>query len=125
MTTPGTADTQEPFPFMKLPPEIRLMIYEFGIHNSMQAAKYEVSGPMSGYIMPPVYLGALELVHTSSSIRKESRDAMHAIAYRHWKVVYPAAYKPTQDPVLLYEAFRVQHVWEALAEPPSFGKFYS
>ena len=125
MATPGTVDSQEHFPFMKLPPEIRLMIYEFGIHNSIEAAISQVSSSSTRRFEPPAYLGALALVHTSSGIRKESRDAMHAIAYRHWKVVYPAAYKPTQDPVLLYEAFRVQHVWEALAEPPSFGKFYS
>ena len=55
------------------------MIYEFGIHNSIEAA---ISG---GCSMPPVYFGAVALVHTSSGIRKESRNAMRAIASRQWR----------------------------------------
>ena len=110
MTTPGTANSQEHFPFMKLPPEIRLMIYEFGIHDSLVTAISRASLPITGRFEPPAYLGALALVHSSSGIRKESRNAMGAIADRQWRSLKPRGWEN-------YESFLV---WLALTVPCPF-----
>lgn len=64
---------------MNLPPEIRLMIYELALQDTIATAM------SAGLYIPfpkyAVYLGALALTHTTSKIRKESRDVMHAIAH--------------------------------------------
>lgn len=86
------------------------MIYEFCIHNSIEAA---ISG---GCSMPPVYLGAVALVHTSSSIRKESRNAMRPIPSLQWR----------NDPETQVEGFSETFlVWMALAEPRSTRTLHS
>ena len=66
--------------------------------------------------MPPVYLGAVALVHTSSSIRKESRNAMRPVASRQWR----------NDPETQVEGFSETFlVWMALAEPRSTRTLHS
>lgn len=86
------------------------MIYEFDIQNSIEAA---ISG---GCSMPPVYFGALSLVHTSSGIRKESRNAMRPIASRQWR----------NDPETQVEGFSETFlVWMVLAEPRSTRALHS
>ena len=100
---------------MKLPPEIRLMIYEFGIHNSIEAAISQVSSSSTRRFEPPAYLGALALVHTSSGIRKESRNAMGAIADRQYISLGPRGLGSIRSFV----------VWFALSEPFPFKKLDS
>lgn len=81
MTAPNPADSPEHFPFMKLPPEIRLTIYELALQNTIAAG---MSNPLKRPLRGP-YIGALALIHASTSIRKESRNAMHAVAHRQWE----------------------------------------
>lgn len=99
---------------MKLPPEIRLIIYDFAIQDNIAAAISGGSGLYATFTTPHLYLGALALIHTSSIIRKESRDAVHAIAYRQWEVLYPADQEETQDFRTFFESIRVEDVWKVL-----------
>lgn len=114
MTTSNPAPSPARFPLMKLPPEIRLMIYDFAVHGNTAAATSGGSGLYATFTMPHPYLGALALIHTTSIIREENRDAMHAIAYRQWKVLYRADQEDTQDWRTFFELVRVADVWEAL-----------
>jgi len=75
----------EHFPFMKLPPEIRLMVYEIAINDNIAAAMPNALAMRSYKPNRHPYLGALALVHTTSIIRNESRNAMHAVAHRQWE----------------------------------------
>ena len=74
---------------MKLPPEIRLICYEFAVHEYISTVLSDTLA--AGCYMPQrpnrPYLGAPALIHTTSLIRKESRNAMLAIAHREWEVL--------------------------------------
>jgi hypothetical protein len=71
---------------MKLPAELRLMIYEFAIHDNMAITMIKTMA--AGYKRNhQLYRGALALIHTTSTIRKESRKAMLALASREWEVL--------------------------------------
>jgi hypothetical protein len=70
---------------MKLPAEIRIMIYELAIQDSIAAAVSDAASERDANAQP--YLGALALVYTTSNIRQESYKAMSPIAEREQKVL--------------------------------------
>lgn len=80
MITSSPADPSEPFPFMKLPPEIRLMVYEIAIQHTIATAlsipydQLDVKGP------DPPRLGAIALVYASDITYRECSRAMYRIA---------------------------------------------
>ena len=90
MTASNPADSSKHFPLMKLPPEIRLMIYEHAVRDNIAAAESKATD--FDMPTPQPYVGALALIHTTSTIRKESRGAMLVVAYRQWKSLH-ARYK--------------------------------
>ena len=77
-----------PFPFMKLPIELRLQIYNLAIQETIEHAfrtSTSVDGPN------PKYLGALALAHTSSTMRAESVREMLPVVqaeYTKWRRTY-------------------------------------
>ncbi|GAB7330189.1 hypothetical protein MBLNU13_g01855t1 [Cladosporium sp. NU13] len=139
MTISSTVDSQDHFANMNLPPEIRLMIYEFAIHNNIASAKSKAD--MDYSFMTPKrqpYLGALALIHTTSIIRKESRGAMYIVAHRQWEDLYTLSklfeWKPMSSLRFrslsrCWKAMKqsdwVGDVWKALAEPRSTKKLHS
>lgn len=117
---------------MKLPPEIRLMIYELAVQDDIAAAMgYALLAGCWELDRQP-YLGALALVHTSTIVRKESRSVMHDIAHRQWqdfcgRSKFPEG-KTTSDSGLrhlsrcwkaLEQSYWVGDMWRAKAEPRS------
>lgn len=69
----------EPFPFMRLPPELRLIVYDFAVHAITDPIMFSDSGEVQE-LQP--YRGALALLHTSKHIRQESCDDMWLHAFR-------------------------------------------
>ena len=103
---------------MKLPAEIRLMIYEFAVLDNIVDAHAEVASVYESW--PPVpdqtYVGGLALIHTTNTIRKESRHAMYAAAYRQWEVLFPPTCDLETPPTVNFESLWVSDVWMALKE---------
>lgn len=86
---------------MKLPPEIRLMIHELAIQDNIDAVMVTF---LTGPTRQP-YLGALALIHTTSIIRKESRNAMLSIAH-HQRQDLCARSKERYPPTSLQKELR-------------------
>jgi len=59
------------------------MIYELSVQHNIAAAMCDTESLNKRTPQPS--LGALALIHTSTSIRKESLNAMYAIAHRRWE----------------------------------------
>lgn len=80
--------SQRPFPFMELPPELRLLAYEFSFQDTVDAI---VSAPYStralAHSRKPQFLGAVALVHTSKLIGAESIDIVKTLASIHWSAL--------------------------------------
>jgi hypothetical protein len=113
---------------MKLPPEVRVLVYEFAVQENIAAAMSKTAGYNELKRQP--YLGALALVHTTSLIRRESRTVMHDIAHHQWEVLcafgdLPKGTATSAGGVVLLlrclEARKQSHwvgdVWRALTEP--------
>jgi hypothetical protein len=77
---------------MKLPPEVRVLVYEFAVQENIAATMSKTAGYNELKRQP--YLGALALVHTTSLIRKESRTVMHDIAHHQWEVLCALGERP-------------------------------
>jgi len=97
---------RQPFPFMKLPPELRLTVYEVAIRSHLEdierttilqcstmtekdlgeARKLMVAEIMDSDMgkpaQPTPYLGVLALLHTSKLVYRESCNIMHNLADR-------------------------------------------
>lgn len=70
--------SQEAFPFMSLPPELRVMIYKLALQDTVDAI---LSSASSSPDEPPPYLGALALLHASSIVRQESCESLLPIIW--------------------------------------------
>lgn len=78
MGTAGTALSSEYSPFLELPPELRLMIYELMVHEIIAALISATPAAVrSNALKRPRYFGALALLHTNHIIRKESGKFMY------------------------------------------------
>lgn len=64
-------------PFMRLPAELCVMIYEYAMHNTGNSITPSTPDK------PPPHLGALALLRTSNTVRKESCCAMLPIVSAH------------------------------------------
>lgn len=81
--TANTTDAhldQEPFPFMRLPPELRLMVYQLALRDITDPIVFP---PSTRARRPHPRRGALALLYTSKHVRLESHGAMWYIADRH------------------------------------------
>lgn len=95
-TTDASLD-QEPFPFMRLPPELRLMVYQFALRNITDPIMFPPSGEAQ---KPQPYRGALALLHTNKFIRDESHSTMWYKTHRCSNTLHPiymAASKRTRE----------------------------
>jgi len=98
---------QQPPPFTRLPPEIRLMIYDFAINEHLE--KIECSNYLTAFkgsamslhdvrevrlsemcellckhtMRPAQYLGVLALLHTSEKVYQEILHALEDAVRRH------------------------------------------
>lgn len=87
-------------PFMKLPKELRLMIYERVIQDAIAASMSNFHGTGTS-TQRHVYLGETALLHTNRTIRKESGDVMFRIVRRlqeelvEWLETIPEAHLAT------------------------------
>lgn len=100
----GAAETdhgQEAFPFMRLPPEIRIMVYEFALRDITDPIMFPPSGEAQ---KPQPYRGALALLHTGKHIRHESHQAMKHIARSHYKALIGACMTIAERKVRLSES---------------------
>ena len=120
---------------MSLPPEIRLMVYELAVRENIAAAVSNANGLKRKPPRPP-YIGALALIHTSTGIRKESRNTMRAIAYRQWQVLcarskslceeWRSATRGGSDYFeAMDQSFQVVSVYTSLEEPRSIKSLRS
>lgn len=126
-------------PALELPPEIRLMIYELGIHDNIASVKSTAKlDNIFKTLKRQPYLGPLTLIDTTSIIRKESRGAMYSVAHHQWEDPYapsepfdgePMSALRFRSPSRCCEAMKqsqwVGDVWGALAEPCSTSKSHS
>jgi hypothetical protein len=73
-------------PFMALPPELRLTIYDFALENTIAAA---IDKDFYDFVTekPPTRLGAMALPYTSAFLRKESTNAMYALVNQKWAAI--------------------------------------
>lgn len=86
MTDTATHATliEQQSPLLRLPSEIRLMIYAFALENTIDAVRaVSFLKDMSTTPCPPIH-GALALLHTNSLIRSKSSDAMEFLAKAHF-----------------------------------------
>lgn len=65
--------SQQPFPFMELPAELRVMVYKFALQDTVDAILSSTSDDAES---PELSHGALALLHTSKTVRRESCFAM-------------------------------------------------
>lgn len=110
--TNSESKPQQAFPFMKLPPEIRLMIYEFAIRERIEAieriehvrtpnvrgmsvtawlyAKLNLALKIEGECAKAraPYIGALALLQTSRLVFRESYWALKKVVYCHLENMY-------------------------------------
>jgi hypothetical protein len=71
---------QKAFPFMQLPPELRVMVYKLALQDMVDPIL--CSGPGDAED-PKAFHGALALVHTSRLVRLESCRDMYSIVTVH------------------------------------------
>lgn len=84
-TPPATASSNQPFPFMKLPPELRLQIYKIAIEDANKTFCLTFDFSEERRIRPK-HCGALGFLHTSKEIRAESAKEMVRVAVsQHWR----------------------------------------
>jgi hypothetical protein len=86
MTSANPANSSEPFPFMKLPLEIRLTIYELAMQDTIATAFSVPSSQLDVMEPSKPRLGALALAYTSDLVRKESSEAIYRIADEQLRV---------------------------------------
>lgn len=122
MATSNLPHSSEHFPFMKLPPEIRLMIYESAIHNSIASAKSKADMDRS-FRLPKrqPYLGALALIHTTSISRKESRGAMYIVAHHQLKDLYALSKLLDGEPTSVLRFRSISECWKAMKQSQWVG----
>jgi hypothetical protein len=73
----ATKPVEQRSPFMALPPELRLIIYDFALQDTISAIEstsFRHIPPSKNARLP--ILGALALLFTSSEVRTESSNAM-------------------------------------------------
>jgi hypothetical protein len=78
-----TADSERPqeaFPFMQLPPELRVMVYKFALQDLVDPILSSDSGDAK---RPEPFRGALAFLHKSRNIRLESCSDMMRIVRTH------------------------------------------
>ena len=95
MTTSRVHDSSEHFPSMNLPVDIRLMIYESSLQNTITTA-FSVPAGQRDLRGDPPYLGVMALARASEVLRKESSDTMRSILEQHLKASI-AACRPLGD----------------------------
>jgi hypothetical protein len=78
---------QETFPFMQLPPELRVMVYKLALQDVVDPILSADSGDAKE---PKQFHGALALLHTSQIVRRESCRAVIPIARAHCKSLLDA-----------------------------------
>lgn len=61
------------------------MIYELSVQHNIAAAMCDTESLNKRWPQPS--LGALALIHTSTSTREESLDFMYALAHRQWRTL--------------------------------------
>jgi len=77
----------EPFPFIKLPPELRRMVYHFALRDTVDPIMF----PGSEYARKPhLSEGTLALLCTNKQLRTESLDAMWKIAGQYFNFLHDA-----------------------------------
>jgi hypothetical protein len=76
---------QEAFPFMQLPPELRVMVYKLAIQDIVDPILSADSGDAKE---PKQFHGALALLHTSQLVRLESCGTMRPIARAHHDILW-------------------------------------
>ena len=72
---------QDPFPFMKLPPELRTLVYTFALQNFIDEVE---AGPAAKHASQLPKHGALALLEVDS-LRYESSDAMRLPMRAHYE----------------------------------------
>jgi hypothetical protein len=71
---------QRTFPFMQLPPELRVMVYKFALQDVVDPILSSDPGDVK---RPEPFRGALALLHTSRLLRWESCRPMQRIVQAH------------------------------------------
>jgi hypothetical protein len=107
---------------MKLPPEIRLMIYGFAIHDNIASAISKADMDRS-FRLPKrqPYLGALALIHTTSIIRKESRGAMYIVARHQWEDLCALSKLFNGEPMSALRFRSLSRCWKAMRQSQWVG----
>ena len=88
MATASEQPQQQDCPLMKLPTELRIIIYAFAFEHTMARIATEdtkthvnpVTWQREGYRITPFYAGALAFPHTNRTLRAESLDTLETLA---------------------------------------------
>jgi hypothetical protein len=86
MAISNPARPWEHFPFMKLPPEIRLMVYEIAMQDTIATASSIPVTQLDVKEPSQPRLGALALAYTSDLIRTESSEVIFQIANSQFEI---------------------------------------
>ena len=85
--TASTVDTdhdQDAFPFMRLPPELRLLVYSFALQDITEPIMHPATGQAQ---KPHPYQGALALLQTNKHLRLESYQALSRVAHARSRII--------------------------------------
>jgi len=78
--TPETTHRQQAFPILRLPPELRIMIYKVALQDITDPVMFAGSEPVQ---KPHSSRGALALLRTSKFVQIESYHVMWHIVHNH------------------------------------------
>lgn len=107
---------QQTFALLKLPVELRTMIYDLGLQDILddiaKPAKGKRMKTVDGSPPPLPFLGALAILHTCRELRDEGVDAIRSLAQTRCKKLDEASQLACDE---MMET-PLEHLTEALAE---------